>query len=63
MIWTICVGTVNIGITNMTIAFINICEHNRFVKCNWLGKKTLASLSHNKAIIIIIITIIIIIIT
>ena len=45
----------------MTIAFINICEHNRFAKDNWLAKKKiLASLSHNKAIIIIIIIIIII---
>ena len=33
---TIGVGTVRISITNMTaiVAFINICEHNRFAKGN-----------------------------
>ena len=38
---TIGVGTVRISITNMTaiVAFINICEHNRFAKGNWIEEK------------------------
>ena len=31
---TIGVGAVSISITNIIIAFINICEHNRFAKGN-----------------------------
>ena len=50
---TISVSTVSISITNMTIivSFINICEHNRFAKGNWIEKKILANLLDNKAII------------
>ena len=36
---------------SIIVAFLNICEHNKFVKGNLLGKKFLASLSDNKAII------------
>ena len=38
---TISVGTVSISITNIIVAFINICEHNRFAMGNWIEKKTL----------------------
>ena len=31
---TISVGIVSISITNIIVAFINICEHNRFAKGN-----------------------------
>ena len=42
---TISVGIVSISITNIIVAFINICEHNRFAKGNWIEQKTiLASL-------------------
>ena len=53
IIRTICVSTISISITNMTIivSFINICEHNRFAKGNWIEKKILANLLDNKAII------------
>ena len=50
--WTISVGAVSISITNIIVTFINICEHNRFAKGNWIEEKTiLASLLDNKAII------------
>ena len=49
---TIGVGAVSISITNIIVAFINICEHNRFAKGNWIEEKTiLASLLDNKTII------------
>ena len=49
---TIGIGAVSINITNIIVAFINICEHNRFAKGNWIEEKTiLASLLDNKAII------------
>ena len=36
----------------ITVAFINICEHNRFANDNWIEKKnSLPSLSDNKEII------------
>ena len=36
----------------ITVAFINICEHNRFANDNWIGEKnSLPSLSDNKEII------------
>ena len=51
---TIGVSTVRISITNMTaiVAFINICEHNRFAKGNWIEEKTvLTRFSDHEAII------------
>ena len=36
----------------ITVAFINVCEHNRFPNDNWIEKKNcLPSLLDNKAII------------
>ena len=36
----------------ITVAFLNISEHNRFANDNWIGEKnSLPSLSDNKAII------------